>query len=498
MSLFKKLAQETAIYGISSIVGRAMYFMLTPLYTNVIERQLYAESVELFAYTAFFMVIFSYRMETAFFRYGNKAEDRKKSFDTAAASLIYSSTFFTVLLLAFHVSIAGILGYATDPQYIFMLILVLFFDALCELPYAKLRLEGKAIKFAKIRLTNITVNVGFNLFFLLGCPFILATPALSGIHPFIDRIYHPDYAITYIFLSNLIASALQFVLLLPQYRGIQWAIDRVLWMRMFLYASPLILASMAGVINEAFDKALLKWRLPYDMDTNKSLLGEYGGAYKLTIIISLFTQAFRYSAEPFFFRNAERSDSKQIYADVTRYFTIFSLIGFLVVACYIDQFKYLIGSTYWDALVIVPIVLMANVFLGMYYNVSIWYRLADKTSYGAYIALAGAAITISLNWIWIPTYGYIGSAWATLMCYFGMTVLCYLSGRKYYHIPYPLGRMALYILLSVGLLWISTEIRTFSLTSVQQFLLQTALILSFVLVAWLMERKHLKGVMRLV
>lgn len=498
MSLLKKLAQETAIYGISSIIGRALYFMLTPLYTRVIERELYSESVELFAYTAFFMVIFSYRMETAFFRYGNLPEDRKKTFDTGAASLIYSSVFLTTLLLFFHLQIADILGYASNPQYIIMLILVLFFDALCEMPYAKLRLEGKATKFAKIRLSNITVNVGLNLFFLLGCPIILSSEALEGLHPIIEKIYNPEWAISYIFLSNLIASAIQFVLLLPQYKGIQWVIDKVLWTRMVIYASPLILASMAGVINEAFDKALLKWKLPYDIETNKGLLGEYGGAYKLTIIISLFTQAFRYSAEPFFFRNASRNDSRQIYADVTRYFTIFSLFGLLIVACYIEQFKYLIGSSYWNALVIVPIVLMANVFLGMYYNVSIWYRLADKTLYGAYIAVAGAVITIVLNWLWIPQYGYIGSAWATLLCYLGMTILCYISGRKYYHIPYPLGRIGLYILTATVLLFISGEVRTMNLAVLPQFFLQTLLILSFIIPAWLMERKHLKDVLKLV
>lgn len=497
MSLLKKLAKETAVYGISSIIGRALYFMLTPLYTRVIEPELYSASVELFAYTAFFMVIFSYRMETAFFRYGNQPEDRKRSFDTGAVSLIYSSAFLTSILLFFHLPIAAVLGYASNPQYIVMLILVLFFDALCEMPYAKLRLEGKALKFAKIRLINITVNVGFNLFFLLACPFILHSPSLSIAHPVVEKIYNPEWAITYIFLSNLIASALQFALLLPQYRGIEWMIDKTLWKRMFLYAFPLILASMAGVVNEAFDKALLKWRLPFDLETNKSLLGEYGGVYKLTIIISLFTQAFRYSAEPFFFKNAAREDSRQIYADVTRYFTIISLLGFLVVSCYIDQFKYLVGSDYWDALIIVPIVLMANVFLGIYYNVSIWYRLADKTLYGAYIAIGGALITIIFNWLWIPSLGYVGSAWATLLCYFSMALFCYISGRKYYHIPYPLGRLGVYFLISTILLFISREIRDWGLPAFTQFLLQTILILSFLSCAWGMERKHLKEVVKL-
>lgn len=497
MSLFKRLAAETAIYGISSIVGRALYFLLTPLYTNILDRSVYSETIELFAYTALVMVLFTYRMETAFFRFGSKEEERKKAFDTGALSLLISSSVFSLILLVLHQPIAVVLGYAAHSEYIAILSLIILFDALSEIPYAKLRLEKKAMKFAKIRLINITTNIAFNLFFLLGCPYILGNETLSQLHPLISSIYNPEWAIGYIFISNLIASFVQFLLLLPQYKGISFHIDKAMWRKMFFYAAPLVIASLAGVINEVFDKALLKWRLPFDMETNKSLLGEYGAVYKLTIIISLFSQAFRYSAEPFFFRNSDRKDSKQIYSDVTRYFTLFSLLGFIVIACYIDLFKFLIGSEYWGALHIVPILLMANVFLGIYYNVSIWYRLTDQTSYGLYIGVFGAVLTIVLNWIWIPQWGYLGSAWATFFCYFLMTVLCYLIGRKYYNIPYPMLRLTSYLLLSVGMVYFSNIVRNMDLHLIHQLFVQTAIVVSFVIVCIFSERKHIKKVLEL-
>lgn len=495
MSLFKRLAAETAIYGISSIVGRALYFLLTPLYTRILDRSIYSETIELFAYTALVMVVFTYRMETAFFRFGAKEEERKKAFDTGALSLLISSLVFSLVLLILHQPIAGILGYAAHSEYIAILALIILFDALSEIPYAKLRLEKKALNFARIRLTNIITNIAFNLFFLLGCPYIIGNEAFNFLHPFISAIYHPDWAIGYIFVSNLIASFVQFLLLIPQYKGMSFQTDRILWKIMFLYAAPLVVASLAGVINEVFDKALLKWRLPFDMETNKSLLGEYGAVYKLTIIISLFSQAFRYSAEPFFFRNSDRKDSKQIYADVTRYFTLFSLLGFLVIACYIDIFKYLIGNEYWNALHIVPILLMANVFLGIYYNVSIWYRLTDQTSYGLYIGVFGAIITIVLNWVWIPEWGYTGSAWATFLCYFLMTILCYLFGRRYYNIPYPLLRLTLYLFLATGLVYISGLVRESDILLIPQLLIQSFIIILYVILCVLFEHKHIKKVL---
>jgi O-antigen/teichoic acid export membrane protein len=495
MSLFKKLAQETAVYGISSIVGRALYFLLTPLYTRVIDRQLYAESVELFAYAALLMVVFTYRMETAFFRFGKDEEHRTQVFSTAGASLFYSSLLFSGVLLLFHQPIASVLGYSGKEEYIVFLGLILFFDALCELPYARLRLESKALTFAKIRLGNISLNVLLNLFFLLFCPWVLQQEGWTFLHGVIHKVYRPDWAVGYIFLSNVLASVLQFVLLLPQYKGMQWKIEGQAWKRMFLYAAPLVIASMAGVINEAFDKILLKWRLPYDMETNQSLLGEYGGAYKLTIIISLFTQAFRYSAEPFFFRNVDRVDARVIYARVSKYFSIVVFAGFLFVTAFLEVFQHLIDSSYREALKIVPVVLLANALLGIYYNFSIWYRLADKTLYGTYIALAGAAITLVLNWWWIPIFGYMGSAWATLLCYFSMVVLSYLSGRKYYPIPYPLGKMALYGLVAIALYFVSREIRSFSeISFVLQMALQTLLVLSYVGLAWKLEKRELQRV----
>ncbi|MCB0521266.1 MAG: polysaccharide biosynthesis protein [Lewinellaceae bacterium] len=489
MSLLKKLAGETAIYGLSSIVGRVLNYLLMPLYVRLFTKVEYGIVSELYALTGFLMVLFIYRMETAFFRYGTEEENREEAFSTALWSVIGTSFFFSLAILVFSKNITAWLDYAPEMHtFVTIFGLILAFDTLAEIPLARLRLEHRAKRFAFVRLTGIAINVGLNLFFLLLCPWLLEQGIMVG---FMEKVYHPEFGVGYIFLSNLAASTVVLLLLLPEIRRIKWQFDPRLWRTMFLYAAPLILASLAGIVNEMLDRELLKHLLPGTTEENLAQLGIYSGCYKLAMLMSLFIQAFRYAAEPFFFANAKHKDAKVLYGDVTKYFTIAGAIAFLFVMLYLDLFKLILPEGYWVGLSVVPILLLANLFLGLYYNVSIWYKLTDQTMLGGWIALGGAAITIVLNVWWIPTIGYMGSAWATLICYASMTVACWWWGRKYYPVQYDLGKMALYIGLAVGFVFLAQYAgNNFAALQMIKYGVNTAFFLAFLGVVWRLEKKH--------
>lgn len=492
MSLLKKLAGETAIYGLSSIIGRVLNYLLTPLYTRLFIETEYGIVSELYALTGFLMVLFIYRMETAFFRYGTEEGKREEAFSTALWSVLGTSLLFSALILFFSKNITGWLDYAPE-QHTFVTIfgLILAFDTLAEIPLARLRLEHKAKRFAVIRLTGIALNIGFNLFFLLLCPWLLKQgilPELTG------KIYRPEFGVGYIFLSNLIASAAVLLLLLPDMLRVRWQFNPSLWRTMFVYAAPLILASLAGIVNEMLDRELLKHLLPGDTASNLAQIGIYSACYKLAMLMSLFTQAFRYAAEPFFFAHAKHQDSRRLYADVTKYFTIAGALAFLGVMLYLDIFKYFIDEPYWKGLAVVPILLLANLCLGLYYNVSIWYKLTDQTMLGGWIAVGGAVITIVLNVWWIPRIGYMGSAWATLICYASMTVACWWWGRKHYPVDYDLKKIATYIALALGLYFLSELVTAnISLPKIALLSFNTVLVLVYLAFAWVKEREALRA-----
>lgn len=494
MSLLKKLAGETAIYGLSSIVGRVLNYLLTPLYVRLFTKMEYGIVSELYALTGFLMVLFIYRMETAFFRYGTDEAKREETFSTALWSITGTSLVFSLGILLFSKNITAWLDYAPE-QHVFVIIfgLILAFDTLAEIPLARLRLEHRAKRFAIVRLTGIGLNIGLNLFFLLLCPWLLEQGILTD---FIEKIYRREFGVGYIFLSNLIASSAVLLLLLPEIRRVKWQFDTRLWRTMFIYAAPLILASLAGIVNEMLDRELLKHLLPGTTEENLAQVGVYSGCYKLAMLMSLFIQAFRYAAEPFFFANAQHRDAKVLYGDVTKYFTIAGAFAFLFVMLYLDIFKYFLPEGYWEGLSVVPILLMANLFLGLYYNVSIWYKLTDQTLLGGWIAVGGAVVTIVLNVWWIPRIGYLGSAWATLICYVSMTAACWWWGRKYYPVQYPLGKMASYIGLAVVLVflgeWAGSQ---FATAQPAGWLIRTIFICVFVAVTWRLERKALSKIM---
>lgn len=452
MSSLKKLAGQTAIYGLSSIIGRFLNYLLVPIYVSQFDPAAFGVVTEFYAYVGFLIVVLTYGMETALFRFINKDPNPEKVYSTALISMISSSAVFMVLAIVFSQSIATAMRYPEHADYIVWFALILGFDAISALPFAKLRAEGKATAFATIKLINIGANIGLNLFFVLVCKeaFDHQTGSVFA------SLYNPNIGVAYQFVCNLAASTLTLVLLLPWIRGIANGFDAALWKKMLNYGWPLIAVGLAGIVNETLDRALLKYLLPYDNETNMWNLGVYGANYKLAMLMSLGIQAFRYAAEPFFFEHAKEGEGgKQIYARVLNYFVGFGALAFLVISLYINLFKYFIpNKEYWSGLNVVPILLMANLFLGVYINLSIWYKLTDRTKLGALVSLAGAAITIVLNVIWIPTIGYVGSAWATLIVYVFMSVASYVLGRKYFPVPYQVGKVLLMIGLALLLFWV--------------------------------------------
>ena len=427
MNPLKKLASQTAIYGLSSVVGRLLNYLLVPLYTRYFLPAEYGVVTELYAYVAFLVVMLTYGMETAFFRFSKK-EETTKVYSTTLISLLISSVVFVGLIFLNSSAISQWLGYANHPEYIQFFALIIGMDAVASISFAKLREQDKAMRFAFIRIVNIMINIGLNLYFIV----------------------YQEYGIAYIFIANLVASVITLLMLFPQMISSSWVFDKKLWKKMMIYALPLLIAGLAGMTNETIDRILLKHLLP-NTDMAASELGLYGAFYKLSIIMILFIQTFRFAAEPFFFAQEKEGNSRKIYADVMKYFTIIMAIIFLGVTIFYDVIKGFLGSEYHDerGFLVVSILLLANLFLGIYYNLSIWYKLTEKTKYGAYLSIFGAIITLSLNFTLIPVLGFVGCAWATLVCYFSMTVASYYLGKRHFSVPYQVKRIALYL---VGML----------------------------------------------
>ena len=490
MSLIKKLVSETAIYGLSSIVGRLLNYLLVPMYTRIFSREAYGEVTELYAWVGVLMVLFTYRMETGFFRFGSSQADREKTYSTISTAILITTPILAGLLIIFSQPISVALQYEGNVEYIIWFALVLAFDALSVVPFARLRLENKAKQFAIIKLTNIGLNIGCNLFFLLFCPYMIS----QGFTSF-ERIYNPSIGIGYIFISTLVASAATLLLLAPLFLKIKKQFDAQLMRKILWYAAPLIVVGLASVINELFDRIMLKWLLPEN--EGKAAMGVYGAVYKLAMLMSLFTQAFNYAAEPFFFSNANEKDSMKIYAQVAKLFTMVGCLAFLGIVLYIDIVKYFIGEEFWEGLVVVPILLLANLCLGLYYNFAIWYKLKDKTYIGAYIAIGGATITVVLNLLFVPMFSYMASATATLLCYAFMAGAAYWVGQKYYPVPYPMMRILGLIGLALIFYQLSWPVRTyFGDGTAMMYILNTVLFVGYLGALYLLEGKWLRGVLK--
>lgn len=461
-SPLKRLAGQTAIYGLSSILGRFLNYLLTPLYTSesVFSPDQFGIITEMYAYVAFLVVLLTYGMETAFFRYfsAQKENGDTKVFSTALISLLMTSFAFIAIVSVFAQPIAETLGYPNDKEYISWFGIIVGLDALVAVPLAKLRAENKALRFALINFVFIGLNIGLNLFFLAYC---LPKYKAGDINWLVETFYDPETGVGYVFIANLIASAGRFLMMMPEFLRTRFQFDRQLWRQMVTYGLPLLVAGLAGIVNETLDRAILKWMLWEDHGELYTMtqLGIYGACYKLSIIITLGLQAYRYAAESFFFDQQKQTDAKLTYARMLHLFFAFVMLMFLVVTLYLDIFKYFIpNDAYWVGLDIVPVLLLANVFLGVYYNLSVWYKLTDNTKYGSYIATGGAIITIALNLALVPVLGFRGSAWATLACYFSMAAASYLLGRKFYPVPYDLKRIGGYFFLALLMFFANSQL----------------------------------------
>jgi O-antigen/teichoic acid export membrane protein len=462
MSIAKKLASQAAVYGVSSIVGRMLSYLLTPIYTAHLVPADFGIMTSLYAYVSFLNVIFTYGLETTYLRFANRpSEDRRELYSRTMSLLIVSSVLLTALLILLVRPLLTLLH--RPPSYgiyAIWLALVLGLDAIAALPFARLRLENKARKFATIRLVNIVVTVVLNLFFIALCPSVLASAPgslLASLKPLVAAVYNPSLGIGYIFLSNLAASALTLLLLWRELTDFRFRWPYLGFLQPLLaYSLPLMLMGLAGMINETLDRIMLPAWLPagfYPGLSAEGATGVYSACYKLSIFMSLVTQAFRYAAEPFFFAQSTDKNSPATFAMVLKWFTLCCAFIFVGISLNLGWLAplFLRSAVYRTGLGIVPIILMANLFLGVYYNLSVWFKLTDKTYYGTYIGAAGAVLTIALNFLLIPVLGYMGSAWATLACYFMMAALCWCLGERHFPVPYPVVRLMGWLAGATGL-----------------------------------------------
>ncbi|MGB7784895.1 MAG: oligosaccharide flippase family protein [Salinimicrobium sp.] len=442
MALLQKLFKQTFIYGVATVVPRMLTFILVPLYTYYLPTEGFGEVAIVFSWMAVFNVLLSYGMETSFFRFFHQEDFRKQVVATSSISLVISTIIFLSLGLLLKDTISE--ATAIAPMYIVYVLFILALDALVTIPFAWLRATERPRVFAAIKIGNVAVNLGLNLFF------IIFLPRLASKNGIFEALYIPDFEIAYIFISNLIASALTLLVMLPFYLRLKYSFDKILWKRMMSYGAPILIAGIGFVINEVFDKILLGRLLPQDIA--KSEVGAYAACYRLALFMTLFATAFRMGIEPFFFSHAKEKNSTETYAMITKYFVIFGSAILVVVTVFSDLIKLLLiqNSSYFEAMTVVPMILMANLFLGIYHNLSVWYKVSDRTRYAAYISIFGAAVTLILNFWLIPYYSYVGSAIATMAAYGSMMLLSFYFGRKYYPVPYDLKRIGGYLLLSIG------------------------------------------------
>lgn len=470
MGTIKSFFKDTIIYGLATVLPRLMNFILVPLHTDKLETSKYSDNTTFYIYAAFFNVLLTYGMETAFFRFFNLSKEKEKVFSTTLISLVVSTLIFLVCVLIFNEQLARMVN--LNQTYFNLLIGVLVLDALVVAPFAYLRATGRPIKFTAIKLSNVAVYVVLNFFFLWAIPkFNIDFPG-----------YNPDDLVQYIFVSNLVASAFTILLLSPYFFKTKLQFSTSIFKELLQYGWPIMVAGMAYVINENFDK----WLLPELL--GKSINGAYSGCYKIAVFMTIFIQAFRLGAEPFFFNHAKELNAKETYARIMKYFVILGCLMFVFTVAFLNIFKQLIvpNESYWVAIEIVPIVLLANLFLGIYFNLAIWYKLTDKTRYGMYISMIGAVVTIAFNYIMIPIIGFMASAWATLIAYGSMMLISYQLGKKHYPVPYDVGRIGSYLLVSSGI----SAISYYAFDT--NYYISTLLVLLFLGLIYLFEKNEIK------
>ena len=453
----KILAKETAIYGVSSIVGKFLNWLLVPLYTYVLQQQSdYGIVTNLYAWTALLLVILTYGMETGFFRFANKTEENPKTvYSTSLITLFTTSLLFAVACTIWRTPIANALGYPTHSEFIALLGIVVAMDAFASIPFAYLRYKKRPLQFAALKLLFVFLNIALNLFFLVLCPKIQDWAIISS-------WYNPNYGVGYVFVANILATGIQTLCLLPAIvegfkneHGLPTSDSRRLFSgdllkRMLRYSLPLLVLGVCGIMNQTLDRILFPFF--YDGADAQAQLGIYGACFKVAMVMMMFTQAFRYAYEPFVFAKHKDRESVAAYADAMKYYIIFSYMILLGMIFYLDLLKFIIAPSYWEGLKIVPVVLWTYIFQGVYFNLSFWYKLTDKTQWGAYFSIIGVVITFALQAIFVPRIGYMASAASSTVCYFVIMLLSYFVGRKHLEIPYDLRRIGIYTLIVLTLL----------------------------------------------
>ena len=441
MAGVKSLAKDTAIYGVSSIVGRFLNWCLVPLYTRLFPEDMYGVVTYVYSIVALTLIILTYGMETGFFRFANheRYSNPDEVYSTSLTSLGFTSTLFFALVLLFLEPVSRAMECGGHESYVWMMALAVAIDAYSCIPFAYLRYKKRPVRFAMLKLVNIGLNIVLNIFFLLICPWLMRVAP-----GWVEGFYVADFGIGYIFLSNLIASAVTLLMLLPDIVRIPLKFNGRLLREMLAYSFPLLVLGIAGIMNQTLDKILYPVLATSDAMAG---LGIYGANYKIAIVMVMFIQAFRFAYEPFIFsQSRERGDNKlQAYRDAMKYFVIFALFIFLGVMYYLDILRYFVRPDYWAGLKVVPVIMAAEFFFGIFFNLSLWYKLTDKTVWGTWFSLLGLAVTVVLNVLLVPRYGYMGCAWAAFCCYGVMMLASYFVGNAKYPIGYNVGRLIFYV-----------------------------------------------------
>lgn len=480
MSITKKLATDTVAYGVSSILARIINFLFGFLIIKFISPAEFGTYTNFYAYAGFILVVLTHGMETAYFRFVNKEESKETAFSTAFYSILFVVILFILITYLFQKPIAA---YVKEPTfYLQLFVWMMAFDTLAAIPFASLRKQGRPMVFAGLKILNILFFILLNILFFIILPKLNLTLNVTSV--------------SYIFIANLVASILTFIILLFQFRQLKFSIDFSIYKKMLWYAMPIMLVGFAGMINEVLDRIIMTRLLPGSLLENKIQLGIYGFNYKFAMIISMFLQAYRFAAEPLFFKNAEKEDNKQMLAKTMKFYTISVCFIFLTITLFMPLIQFSFSkyspssATYFEGVGIVPILLMANIFLGIYFNISTWYKITDKTYVGAFISIVGAAVTIVMNIVLVPKIGYFGGAWATLACYATMLIIGYITEQKYYPIPYDYKRILFYLAIAVGFYFVLQYLilpMQFSLFI--NTIIAFCFLLLYVFVAYFLEKK---------
>lgn len=473
MSEVKKLAGQTMIYGLGTIVPRFLnYAVLTPFYTRIFsDTKDYGVITEIYAWMVLLLVILTYGMETGFFRFSQERENSDKVYGTAIVSLFITSTLFIILANVFIRPLSAIMNYNNNHGYIRMFAGIVAIDAFTAIPFAKLRRDNKPALFSAIKIANVIITIGL-VFFLLN----IAPGLWEKSSGWFRRVYNPDYKVGYVFAANLIASTITLLMVIPVIVRVKIRFSWDIWMRMIKYSFPLLLAGISGTINDALDKIILRRLL--GNDEGLAAVGEYGAGYKIGVLMALFIQMYRFAAEPFFFERAKRSGAKESYAFIMKYFIIVMLVIYLIINLYISGFQYIVGANYRESIIVVPIISMAYLLYGIYINHSIWYKLNDLTFYAVYITLIGAAVTVAINLVFVPKFGYIAAAWAHIASYGSMIIFSFLFARNHFVVNYGMEKIVPYFVVALMMVIFGQFYRYHSLK--EELIVNSIMLISFI------------------